>query len=161
MNISLLQRPAFFAVPLLSLLMAFGAQGAAPSGTSSTEETGTPAASAAAPAADDSDWQDQAPQRAHRLRRSHRQDSPWNRLCELPRCPRAPCVHDRLLPCVSGHGLTPSVLLVVPVTVGVVTGAATPMILVTVLLPLLVTHTDPALSMIRPVGVLSSPVSLW
>lgn len=75
MNISLLQRPAFFAVPLLSLLMAFGAQGAAPSGTSSTDETGTPAASAAAPAADDSDWQDQAAQRAHRLRRSHRQDS--------------------------------------------------------------------------------------
>lgn len=76
MNISLLQRPAFFAVPLLCILMAFGAQGAAPSGTLSTDESvDTPAASAAAPAAEDSDWQDQAPQRAHRQRRNRHQDS--------------------------------------------------------------------------------------
>ena len=48
-------------------------------------------------------------------------------------------------------------LLVVPVMVGVVTGAAPPMILVTELLPLLESHTDPELSMTIPVGELIAP----
>jgi hypothetical protein len=54
-------------------------------------------------------------------------------------------------------GRVPSVLVVVPVTVGVTTGAAPPIILVTLLLPLFVTQTEPELSMLMPVGVEIEP----
>ncbi len=54
-------------------------------------------------------------------------------------------------------GRVPSVFVAVPVTIGVTTGAAPPMILVTLLLPLFASHTEPELSITRPVGVEIEP----
>ncbi len=55
------------------------------------------------------------------------------------------------------QGRVPRVLPAVPRTVGVTTGAAPPMILVTEELPLLVIHTEPEPSIMMAVGVLMLP----
>jgi uncharacterized RDD family membrane protein YckC len=70
MKISMLQRRAFMAVPLLCILMACGAARAAePSGTHPADEpAAAPAASAPAAASENSDWQDQSSRQTRRHR---------------------------------------------------------------------------------------------